>query len=177
MNTHHMNTTYPTHPVIFGIGTVECIVSSDKTELVGCHMLLFQTSPKTAPRCCLASGKKAWRRRDGGKKRRLFKKQASAGLVLGAVKERQPKRRRERRASSIQARKEGWVSARLSDLQECGICGRPSLRFLAACLWPAVCLSFSSIPLSLHRAHFLWILPQCKLKRTTCLLIQSNIFL
>lgn len=23
-----------THPVIFGIGTVECIVSSDKTELV-----------------------------------------------------------------------------------------------------------------------------------------------
>lgn len=85
-----------------------------------------------------------------GKKRHLFKKQASAGLVLGAVKDRQSKRRRrESRASSLQPRKEGRVSARLSDLQECGICGRPSLRF-----WQPVCDQLSAFPFSRFLRRF-----------------------
>lgn len=65
-----------THPVIFGIGTVECIVSSDKTELVrSCalgHCSLWSKEPT---------------QQFGSRRQAEGVSGPQAGLVLGAVTE------------------------------------------------------------------------------------------
>lgn len=96
-----------THPVIFGIGTVECIVAVIKRELVRSgaaqHMLQLQHLKKT-----FGLGKQA-RRRKGEKKgeRRLF----LIPVFCRACGESSQRRRQESEPSFLQPRKEGRVSA------------------------------------------------------------------
>lgn len=138
---HGFNSTYP---VIFGIGTAECIVAVIREEagqIWCCSAYMFQLQPleeekkktnqHTAPRCCLASGKGA-RERGGREKCLFFKFLGFAGFWVRAVRDAETREREwASEQSFLQPRKEGRVSASvwLSDLQECRICGRALLHF------------------------------------------------
>ncbi len=161
-----------THPVIFGIRTVECIVAVIRrswSDLVLLSICFNSSLYKDSSTLLFGLRKQARRRkrgREGEKKgdRRLFLIPGFCGACGKKSQRDGDKRKKEGEQSFLQPRKEGRVSASvwLSDLQECHICGRASLLFLAGCLWPAVSFSSSfSLCLSLHVSlptQFVWIL-------------------
>lgn len=111
-----------THPVIFGIGTVECIVSSDKTELVrSCAV-----GPGTKPTLQFGS--------------RRQRRERSSGRA------RHRDSRRERRASSSPGRKDELppVSACLTRKNVACVAFAPGF-------WQAVCDQLSPFSLFLCR--------------------------
>lgn len=140
-------TSKSTHPVIFGIGTVECIVSSDKTELVRSW---------AEPTLQFSS-------------RRQRRRAPQAGLVTETAEGNAelPQPRKEGRASACVC---------MFDSQECRMCGVRSGFWQAVCdqLSPFSLFLCRFTPL---QTLLLWILPQCRqTEKTPCplSLVQSK---
>lgn len=135
-----------THPVIFGIRTVECIVAVIRgswSDLVLPSMWFNSSLYKDSSMLLFGLRKQA---RGGGR-------EGGRGVALipgycracGESSRRDgDKRKKVSEQSFLRPRKEGRVSASvwLSDLQECCICDRASLLFF----WQSVCDQLSPFP-------------------------------